>query len=64
MSGMFGGGAQMPKPVQPSPAPQIDDATARINAQDAAARKQGRRTTILTGDQGLPNLGTTKTVGQ
>lgn len=64
MSGLFGGTPSMPKPVQPSPAPQIDDATSKINMEDAAARRQGRRTTILTSETGLPNLGTTKTVGQ
>lgn len=63
MSGLFGGGST-PKVVQPSPAPQVDDATAKINAEDASARRQGRKTTVLTGDQGLPNLGTTSRVGQ
>lgn len=64
MSGLFGGWASTPKVVQPSPAPQVDDATAKINSEDAAARRQGRKTTILTSDQGLPNLGTTSRVGQ
>jgi len=63
MSGMFGGGGpKAPPPV--APPPQIDDATSRINAEDQAARKQGRRTTILTSDTGLPNLGTTSKTGQ
>lgn len=61
MSGLFGG---TPKVTQPPPAPQVDDATAKINAEDAAARRQGRKTTILTSDQGLPNLGTASRVGQ
>ncbi len=66
MSGLFGGGgaARPPQVVQPSPAPQVDDATAKINSEDAAARRQGRKTTILTSDSGLPNLGTTSRVGQ
>lgn len=66
MSGLFGGGpkAVAPQVVQPSPAPQVDDATAKINAEDAAARRQGRKTTILTSDHGLPNLGTTSRAGQ
>jgi hypothetical protein len=42
----------------------VDDATAKINLEDAAARRQGRKTTILTSDSGLPNLGTTSRVGQ
>jgi hypothetical protein len=42
----------------------VDDATAKINSEDAAARRQGRKTTILTSDSGLPNLGTTSRVGQ
>ncbi len=63
MSGLFGGGAT-PKVVQPPPAPQVDDAVARINAEDTAARRQGRKTTVLTSDQGLPNLGTTSRVGR
>ena len=62
MSGLFGGSPKAPPP--PSPAPQVDDATAKINSEDAAARRQGRKTTILTSDSGLPNLGTTSRVGQ
>lgn len=64
MSGLFGGGASVPKPTMPSPAPQVDDATARINSEDRANRRQGRRSTILTSDTGLPNLGTTTQTGQ
>ena len=62
MGGLFGGGPKAPPPV--APPPQIDDAVARTNAEDASARKQGRRTTILTSDTGLPNLGTTTKTGQ
>lgn len=63
MSALFGG-SKPPAPVMPSPAPQVDDATAKINAEDAASRRQGRKTTILTSDSGLPNLGTTTRTGQ
>ena len=63
MSGILGGAK--PPAVQPiAPPPQVDDATSRINSEDAAARKQGRRSTIFTSDSGLPNLGTTTKVGQ
>lgn len=62
MSGLFGGGPKAPPPV--APPPQIDDAVSRINAEDAAARRQGRKTTVLTSDSGLPNLGTTTKTGQ
>lgn len=62
MGGLFGGGPKPPAPV--APPPQIDDATSRVNAEDAAARRQGRKTTILTSDSGLPNLGTTSRTGQ
>ena len=63
MSGMFGGGGpKAPPPI--APPPQIDDATAKINAEDASARKKGRRTTVLTSDAGLPDLGSTTKTGQ
>mgnify|MGYP001809673049 CR=1 FL=1 len=63
MATLFGGGG--PKPPAPAPPPpQVDDATARLNEQDRAARRSGRRTTVLTGDSGLPNLGTTTRTGQ
>ncbi|MBK9156738.1 MAG: hypothetical protein IPM11_01180 [Micropruina sp.] len=62
MSGLFGGG--VPKATVPAPPPQVDDATMKINAEDAAARRQGRKTTILTSEQGLPNLGSTSRTGQ
>lgn len=62
MAGMFGGKPKPPAPI--APPPQIDDAVSRINAEDQASRKQGRRTTILTSESGLPNLGTTSKTGQ
>lgn len=63
MSALLGG--KSPKPPAPvAPPPQIDDSVSRVNAEDASARKQGRRTTILTSDTGLPNLGTTSRTGQ
>lgn len=62
MSGLFGGGPKAPPPL--APPPQIDDAQSRINAEDASARRQGRKTTVLTSDSGLPNLGSTTKTGQ
>ena len=62
MSSLFGGGPKPPPPAPPPP--QIDDAIARINEQDRTARRSGRRTTVLTGDTGLPDLGTTTKVTQ
>lgn len=48
-------------PPPPPPPPMIDDAAARMNETDRAS-KRGRRTTLLTGDTGLPDLGSTTTV--
>lgn len=56
MSGLF----SKPKVPEPPPVPTVDDAQARQNAMDRTLRR-GRATTVLTGDTGLPNLGTTKT---
>jgi len=56
MSGLF----SKPKVPEPPPVPTVDDAQARVNAMDRTLRR-GRATTVLTGDTGLPNLGTTKT---
>lgn len=56
MSGLF----SKPKVPVPPPVPTVDDAEARKNAMDRTLRR-GRATTVLTGDTGLPNLGTTKT---
>lgn len=50
-----------PRPVAPPPVPQIDDALARQRANDRALLRRGRGTTILTSDNGLPDLGTTTT---
>lgn len=63
MGFLFGGG-QTAKPTLPAPPPQVDDATSRINAEDKNARLAGRKSTILTSDTGLPNLGTTSVTGQ
>lgn len=56
MSGLF----SKPKGPEPPSVPTVDDAEARKNAMDRTLRR-GRATTVLTGDTGLPNLGTTKT---
>lgn len=45
-------------------APQVDDATAQINAEDTKARKQGRKSTVLTSSSGLPDLGSVSKTGQ
>lgn len=57
MSALFGSGPKPPAP--PPPPPQIDDAASRLSEADRAARSAGRRTTIMTSDSGLPDLGTT-----
>ena len=62
MSTIFGGGPKPPAPAPPPP--QVDDATARLNEQDRAARRSSRRTSILTSESGLPDLGTTTRTGQ
>lgn len=62
MSTLFGGGPKPPPAI--APPPQVDDAMSRLNEQDRAARKQGRRSTLLTGDNGLPDLGSTTKTGQ
>lgn len=48
-----------PAPKAPPPPPQVDNAALMRNQQDRAVRR-GRGTTVLTGDGGLPDLGTTK----
>jgi hypothetical protein len=48
-----------PKP--PPPVPQIDEGVKMRNEQDRLALRRGRGTTVLTSDQGLPNLGATST---
>jgi hypothetical protein len=35
-----------------------------MNEQDRVARRSGRRTSILTSESGLPDLGTTTRTGQ
>lgn len=62
MASLIGGSPKLPAPV--APPPQVDDAQSRLNEQDRAAKRAGRKTTILTSEGGLPNLGsTTKTGG-
>lgn len=51
-------------PPAPSPTPQVDDATARLNEEQRTARRQGRKSTILTSDSGLPDLGSVSRPGQ
>lgn len=64
MGKLFGGGAkqQQPAPVAPPAAPQIDDtqktATLMRNEQDRRYMR-GRASTVLTGSEGLPDLGMT-----
>lgn len=45
-----------PKVKQPDPPPQIDQAL-QMARNNAGQRKRGLGTTLLTGDAGLPNLG-------
>lgn len=49
-----------PKIPTPPPVPTVDDAQAQQNAMDRSIRR-GRGTTVLTGDNGLPDLGKTRT---
>lgn len=58
VGGLLGGNKQQaaappPPPPPPAPAPTIDDARRRREQQDALSRKQGRKSAILTGDQGV-----------
>jgi len=46
-----------PKPQAPPPVPQLDNAISARNASDTLAMRRGIGTTMLTGDQGLPDLG-------
>ena len=50
---------KFPAAAAPPPIPTIDDAQARQNAMDRSIRR-GRGTTVLTGENGLPNLGSTR----
>lgn len=63
MATLLGGSGPKPQPPAPPP-PQVDDAVARMNEQDRVARRSGRRTSILTSESGLPDLGTTTQTGQ
>jgi hypothetical protein len=63
MATLLGGSGPKP-PSTAAPPPQVDDAVARMNEQDRVARRSGRRTSILTSESGLPDLGTTTRTGQ
>ena len=62
LGSLFGGGKSA-KVVAPSPPPQVDDATARMNEAERLAKRKGRKSTVLTSDNGLPDLGATSTPG-
>jgi hypothetical protein len=62
ISGLFGGG-KAAKVVTPAPPPQVDDAVARMNEAERVAKRKGRKSTALTGDSGLPDLGATSSTG-
>jgi hypothetical protein len=62
MAGLFSK-PKIPAPTPSAPPPMIDDARSKLNAVDRTLRRRGRSTTILTGDSGLPDLGTTTQVG-
>lgn len=51
-----------PPPPPPPLTPTVDDAAKRRNEADQRTLRRGRATTVLTGDTGLPNLGTTRTL--
>lgn len=63
MAGLLGGGAKAQPAQVVAPPPQVDDATSKLNEQDKVNRRQGRKSTILTSDGGLPDLGSTTTTG-
>jgi len=46
-----------PKIKPPPPVPQVDEAIKMRNEQDRLYRRRAQGTTVLTADQGLPNLG-------
>ena len=50
---------KIPAAAAAPPIPTIDDAQARQNAMDRSLRR-GCGTTVLTGENGLPNLGATR----
>lgn len=60
MSGLFGG-SKPTAPIPPPPIPQIDDAVAARNSSDQTNLQRGRATTVLTSNNGLPDLGSTQT---
>jgi hypothetical protein len=45
-----------PTPQAPPPVPRIDEAMQRVRDRDQAVRR-GAASTMLTGEGGLPNLG-------
>lgn len=49
-----------PAPIAPPPVPMVDEAANRRMQRDRMARR-GRGTTILTSENGLPDLGSTVT---
>jgi hypothetical protein len=49
----------MPTPQAPPPVPQIDQGMIKAQQDQAMMRSRGAATTILTSDNGLPNLGST-----
>ncbi len=50
MSGLFGGKTpKMPVPVQPPPAPTIDEASASRDVADRATRRKGRAAALFAG---------------
>lgn len=56
MTALLGG--KTPTVKQPDPPPQIDQAL-QMSRNQSGQRKRGLGTTLLTGDAGLPNLGST-----
>lgn len=46
-----------PTPKAAPPTPTIDDAVTRMRDRDRNVGRRGRAATILTSEEGLPNLG-------
>lgn len=57
MTKMFGGGSHG-SPTPPPPVPTLNQAIAQREADNSALMARGRMTTVMTGDNGLPDLGT------
>lgn len=49
-------------PAPPPPVPQVDEAKAGVSRRNRSLAKKGLASTLLTGEGGLPNLGSVSSV--